>query len=394
MLFTKNICLTLHPEYLCQIEAYVPESLLYQQIQDFEKRLDVIITRKTLDFQDQAAKSSRRTRSLRIFFSNTTSTQDLGTSSDPASTSRISAWTFKIEGRLLEPPNARKSTTYLPKFSNYVKKAIVELKPDTPHMIPLNSQVIEWNRVPGDKRESDGFEIKGTGSTNVLARVLLFMDHPPDKFKLSPALGELLDIHTETMRNVITALWQYIKSNRLQDPEDRRMFHPDARLLEVFGPPKDKRYLISSVPEMIRRHQLPCDPIVLDYTIRVDKEFHVGPQAFDIEIDVEDPIRERTKTAISPPASIQREIQSYDEKISQIVQLIGASKLRRDFMLAFSKDPVGFLNQWVASQSRDLETILGDTRLNAEEVRRSEFYQSDAVREALFHFLRQKEAGH
>jgi SWI/SNF-related matrix-associated actin-dependent regulator of chromatin subfamily D len=38
------------------MESYVPESKLYQEMQEFERRLDATITRKTLDIQDALAK--------------------------------------------------------------------------------------------------------------------------------------------------------------------------------------------------------------------------------------------------------------------------------------------------------------------------------------------------
>lgn len=42
-------------------------------------------------------------------------------------------------------------------------------------------------------------------------KVMLFLDSHPDKFKLSPGLSRLLDIHSDTLPNVLFALWQYVK---------------------------------------------------------------------------------------------------------------------------------------------------------------------------------------
>jgi hypothetical protein len=42
-----------------KIEAFVPESKLYLQMQDFERRLDATITRKTLDIQDALVKPQK-----------------------------------------------------------------------------------------------------------------------------------------------------------------------------------------------------------------------------------------------------------------------------------------------------------------------------------------------
>lgn len=53
-------------------------------------------------------------------------------------------------------------------------------------------------------------------------------------------------------------------------------------------------------------------------------------------------------------------------QIESLVQAINQCKLKRDFMLSFSEDPVGFINQWVASQSRDLEVTCEDWSQSAQ----------------------------
>jgi len=85
-----------------------------------------------------------------------------------------------------------------------------------------------------------------------------------------------------------------------------------------------------------------------------------------------------------------KEVQALDEKIVQCIQSINNSKTKRDFLLQFSKSPVEFINKWIASQSRDLEVILGESRVNLEEQRSSEFYKQKWVNEAIFHYLSAK----
>jgi SWI/SNF-related matrix-associated actin-dependent regulator of chromatin subfamily D len=61
-------------------------------------------------------------------------------------------------------------------------------------------------------------------------------------------------------------------------------------------------------------------------------------------------------------------------------------------MTAFVQDPVGFLNKWVSSQSKDLEVVLGEGGgVNPEEARRSEFYQQDRIKEALYNYMSERE---
>ena len=79
----------------------------------------------------------------------------------------------------------------------------------------------------------DGFEVKRRGDSNVELKILLYLDQQPEKHKLSPLLSQLLDIHTDTLPNVIMALWQYIKSHRLQDADDRRIVVCDEKLVGV-----------------------------------------------------------------------------------------------------------------------------------------------------------------
>jgi SWI/SNF-related matrix-associated actin-dependent regulator of chromatin subfamily D len=112
----------------------------------------------------------------------------------------------------------------------------------------------------------DGLEVKRRGDQNVDLKILLFLDTQPEKHKLSPALSKLLDMHTETLSSVIMGLWQYIKANRLQDTEDRRIIVCDEKLQQIFGMPK---IMFPNIPELLTRHLFPADPVVLNYTVRL-----------------------------------------------------------------------------------------------------------------------------
>ena len=62
--------------------------------------------------------------------------------------------------------------------------------------------------------------------------------------------------------------------------------------------------------------------------------------------------------------------------------------MKRTFLESFAKDPAQFIQTWLASQSRDLESILGSgasegATVRAEELRRSEFFTLPWVEEAV-----------
>lgn len=55
----------------------------------------------------------------------------------------------------------------------------------------------------------------------------------PPQFKLDPRLARLLGIHTQTRPVIIQALWQYIKTHKLQDPHEREYVICDKYLQQV-----------------------------------------------------------------------------------------------------------------------------------------------------------------
>ena len=69
--------------------------------------------------------------------------------------------------------------------------------------------------------------------------------------------------------------------------------------------------------------------------------------------------------------------------------------MKRTFLESFAKDPSQFIQTWLESQSRDLESILGNgpmegLTIRQEELRRSEFFQLPWVEEVrcFIYFLR------
>ncbi|KAI8822160.1 SWI/SNF-related matrix-associated actin-dependent regulator of chromatin subfamily D member 1 [Fimicolochytrium jonesii] len=369
-----------------QIEAYIPESKLYTQMQEFERKLDTTISRKKLDMMEQKSQMKPTKRVLRVFLSNLASDQfaDVTEEEDLFSleTMRAPSWTLRIEGRLLDLPASRKPQVNPPKFSSFVRSVVVELERDG-NLYPEDN-VIEWHRMDGTP-ECDGFEIKRKGDSNVNAKIMIYLENKPEKFKLSPPLAKLLDIHTDTAANVIIALWQYVKFQKLQEPDDKRQINCDEQLRNILGM---SRVSFSQIPELLRAHFSPPDPVILNYTITTDKEHHVHQFAYDIDVEVASPAD--GGDVVAP--NITKDIGALDEKITSLIQSINHCKLKRDFMLAFADNPVDFLDRWVASQSRDLETVLGDSHFNMEEIRRSDFYDKEIVHQAVFHHLRQKDA--
>ncbi|MDP1608344.1 MAG: type I DNA topoisomerase [Chlamydiales bacterium] len=53
--------------------------------------------------------------------------------------------------------------------------------------------------------------------------------------KVSPELAEVLGVNEASRPEATKKLWEYIKANSLQDPKNKRLIVPDAKLAKVFG---------------------------------------------------------------------------------------------------------------------------------------------------------------
>jgi upstream activation factor subunit UAF30 len=59
--------------------------------------------------------------------------------------------------------------------------------------------------------------------------------------QLSPELADLVGAkkgETLSRPEVVKRIWAYLKTNKLQDPENKQYFTPDAKMVPIFG--KDK----------------------------------------------------------------------------------------------------------------------------------------------------------
>lgn len=78
------------------------------------------------------------------------------------------------------------------------------------------------------------FERERLCSNVVHCLTVLWKTQPP-QFKLDPRLARMLGIHTQTRPVIIQALWQYVKTHKLQDPHEREFINCDKYLQQVRG---------------------------------------------------------------------------------------------------------------------------------------------------------------
>lgn len=342
-----------------KVAALLPESGLYTQLLEFEARVDAALARKKIDIQDSLKCPPCVQKTLRLYVFNTFEKKD----ADPPS------WSLKIIGRLLEdgrdPVVAGMTQKSRVKFSSLFKKITIyldqSLYPDNP--------VILWESARSPALH-DGFEVKRKGDKEFSAVIRLEMNYVPEKFKLSPALNEVLGIETESRARVIAAIWHYVKSRKLQNPNDPTFFMCDPPLQKVFGEEKMK---FSMVSPKISMHLSPPQPIHIEHKMKLSGNCPAGTTCYDILVDVPMPL-EKEMSAFLASTERNKEIDACDELICASIKKIHEHGRRRAFFLGFSQSPAEFINTLIASQSKDLKLVAGDASRNAEKERRSDFY--------------------
>ncbi|KII90186.1 hypothetical protein PLICRDRAFT_138717 [Plicaturopsis crispa FD-325 SS-3] len=383
------------PNNVSQNPNFAEDSRMYQDLLEMERKLDWTMMRKKVEVQDALARNPATTRTLRIFLSHTVSGQAWQTGEAPPEGNAegnvnfetgqgIPAWAFKIEGRLLEPPNQRsKDKGALKKFSTFIKKMVVEL--DRDQTLYPDGNIVEWPR-PGNHPPLDGFTIRRTGDQPTKIRVVMYVDHFPEQYKVNPELGNILGIKEDSRNGIIQTLWNYIKINSLQDKADRRMIRADDRLRPIFGADS---IMFQHLPEKVNRFLMPPDPIILHYVVNPGVAPPERPFAWDVEVKTEDSLlKNRMAVMVQANKESTQDLSKLDDEISLHVQSLHNSHLKRTFLQSFADDPAQFIQTWLASQSRDLESVLGSgpsegATIRAEELRRSEFFKLPWVEEAV-----------
>ncbi|KAJ6113617.1 hypothetical protein N7523_006934 [Penicillium sp. IBT 18751x] len=407
----------------------------YKSLRDLEKRLDAAIVRKRLDIQDSISKTVKKYRTMRIWITNTVEGQSWqGAGSNPGS----GRYNVRIEGRLLDDhsdptipddeekagdaaeddamdqdkdgADTKKTDSKKPsqRFSHFFKNITIDF--DKPaNAIPDEVKPVTWSKpqLPPNattsppSAEFDSIQFSRASQENLNITIGLVRDETPERYKLSKELAEVLDVEEETRSGIVLGIWDYIRAMELQEDEEKRQVRCDHRLRSIFG---REQMFFPQIPEMIGPHTSPMEPIKLPYTIRVDEDFHKEPTPtiYDIQVAVEDPLRQKMMALTQNPqyTSGLRQIASLDDQVALIVQALTHSRARHSFYTALSKDPATFLKRWVNSQRRDLETILGDAAAagghgNGNEFRRGgagSAWDTPVAREAVRYLLAKPEA--
>ncbi|KAI0137431.1 putative 3-phosphoinositide dependent protein kinase-1 [Xylariales sp. AK1849] len=370
----------------------------YRDLRDFERRLDATMTRKRLDIVDSVNRSAKRWKTLRIWITNTAEDQvwqssGLNVDSFDFSSNLEPTYRVKIEGRLLDDdndpdkvdeteapdtktdpdkmdedgdskPKAAKAPRY--RFSHFFRA----LNVDFPANRKGVDQSVEWKKPERAGTSSnlpaaadfDELTFKRSGDENLNVTINLTRHEDPERYALSPEMQDVVDKPEATRQEAVMAIWDYIKFTGLQEDEDKRTFRCDELLKKALGGLEQGN--IPMLHSYITPSLKPLPAVKLPYTIRVDEEFQKDPQptVYDVRVAVDDPLRDKMTAFLSNAgyASMLKEAAGLDDQLATIIQALHISKAKHAFLTSLSEDPATFVNNWLSSQKRDLDVVMGE----------------------------------
>ncbi|KAJ0968208.1 hypothetical protein J5N97_025125 [Dioscorea zingiberensis] len=144
-----------------------------------------------------------------------------------------------------------------------------------------------------------------------------------------------------------------------------------------------------------------------EFTVSIRFDMNYNPEKFRLSPPLMEVLGIEVDTRARVIAGIwQKRCQHFLQTLKNIRRLRHVMKLferpikkihehrrRRAFFLGFSQSPVEFINALIASQSRDLKLVAGDSGRHAEKERRSDFYNQPWVEDAVIRYLNRKPAG-
>lgn len=377
----------------------------YKDLREVERSLDATMMRKKLEASDSVFHArSGRSGTMRIWISNTAENQPWQSGaldadafdfeSDTGATYRV-----KIQGRLLDDANdegleeeeeeedktedaegektdeekKKADVAQTPKpFSHFFSAVTIDFD-RAKSLQPDNFTQIEWKRPEGTNPQDKPFsqiEFERKGDENINITINLTRHQMPEIFRLSKPLAELLDTDEDDRASVLMGIWEYARSQNLQQDEDERKFACDTKLKALFGGADS--FFFPNLPNLIKPHLTTLPPIQLQYTIRVDKDYLAPsaesgkqpsePTVYDVQVTLDDPLQPLLHGILRSKQSAEtlQQIHSIDDQIVLLMSAISRSKAKHAFYTSMATDPVAFVKRWFSSQKRDLEVILGD----------------------------------
>lgn len=229
----------------------------YRELRDAERRLDYQMMRKRTDLQDTLtlSRTVKRQKTMRVWISNTAENQpwqgggldenafDFTSGNDPT-------YRVKIEGRLIEDLEddvfasdeedqeekgdspAKEDKKPAPKLTHFFKSLTVDFDQARQGATMDASMQVQWKKQQ-NAADVDELAFTRRGDENMNITINLVRDENPERYRLSHALAQTLDMDEADRPETVMGLWEYVKVMGLQEDEEKRAIRCDDNLRQV-----------------------------------------------------------------------------------------------------------------------------------------------------------------
>ncbi|KAI5952344.1 SNF12 [Candida jiufengensis] len=403
----------------------IPNLKEYKRLKEAERKIDLLIARKALDFQAIQQKTihpfeyKTNTGLLRVFIFNTSENQPW---QQQKNSDQQPTWTLRIEGRFIGDKNTEIEENADLKFSSFLSGISVDLLPNEnyPNIQENNQNIIEWrddgsqnvNRHPNNVG-FDGMDIKRPGIFNLKVKIAIMIKSYTAKLRVTDDMARFTGKLECTQQEVMYTIWQYALSHKLFKntskymhvpavettnimPEQDQDSHDDLTLTQcdeiLYDLLKVSEFRFSDLYRLIQPHFKPREPIILDYEINTLKSTTLGDIILDIPVELpvnlskaQQELLDLNKTAFENLSHHDTIIEKLNQKISLAIIALRNANSRENFYSELSKNPVKFIENWIETQSETLKALKSDEGYEEEVVRRAKYFEDneDMIKEKI-----------
>ena len=174
-----------------------------------------------------------------------------------------SEWNLRIEGKVMVDQDSNLTCGKDIKMLNFFEKIFIDFEEDQSKYMN-----IDWRKLNNlNNCDYDAIDITRSmipEKENIKISIKFFKEYSPKEFMISEKLSKLIDMEQGNIITIVNALWQYIKLNRLQDRDRRKVINCNKEMEEIFN---KETIEFSRINGLLRQQLRPIDPIEVNYTI-------------------------------------------------------------------------------------------------------------------------------
>lgn len=328
----------------------LPESPLFAELQNIERRIDAALTKKRGELQEMYnslargppavgadsdlgthAGSARKRIRIYIFSQHFNQHDESSvdvTQGPPHADAEAPrpreppSWALTIHGRVVDPsedgshPGGGGDATpnlLAPKhhFSQLLRRLKVTMSPEQQSAGEVEVTEVfnkEWMKIKHDRDNRDGFQIRQLGSCPMHARIEIELDHSPSLYRVSSELESALSLPAGSgtaggtasgggglysMPYLVGAVWRYAKRNDLcVNGGQVQGMRFDQSLCKAFNleyatvEESGAPLVFNAVEAAVKNAVKPAEPIVVEYAIATRGDSPSKPMCLDLHIEI------------------------------------------------------------------------------------------------------------